>query len=643
MKILRVEFDNFLSYGPGNRLDLADLGLVLIQGANLAATSASSNGAGKTSLIETLPWCFYGLTTKGMAADEVVNDIVKKDCRVSVFLEDAGKEYEITRYRKHSVGGNAVSFAVLEEDGWVSLAGVDGNETQRRIEQFLGASFPVFTNSVYFSQTNVKPFSEFTDKQIKEVFVKIFDLARYQAALEETRRDLIKLDKDITAQKTAGDILDRDIREISERIEGYRVSQAGFEDERKAALAEFDRKIAEYNAMAANIVKELKALPGIEEEVKKYQAELSRLPGLQRDLETYQEKSIRPFSDNKVILGNQARSLAQDLTDQRKLSTDIAAKVGTKCSECGRVIEKETLAGYLDTVNLRIEDLAAQEEKVRSLVIRVNAKLTELGCKEKEFKDEIARLRGLKETVPALQGKITLLRGKALEAKRHIQTAKDLEEDRNRKRGETSPYMALIEEAGVVGKEKQARLDEISKSIEESQEQVEYTRYWERAFGYSGIQSFLLDARTPFLNKQANHYATVVAGGEVRISFDTTEMTKKGAKDKFKISVRHAAGGKTYKSISGGERRRADICIAQAMYDLVRAYGRKPFEIACYDEPFDSSLDPEGIAGVTELLTDVSREIGTVLLVTHVPGLKAHCEKVIRVVKDRDGFSRIEE
>lgn len=641
MRIQRVEWENFLSFGPDNAIDLSDLGLVLVEGENQISTSASSNGAGKTSFMETIPWAFFGQTTKGVSADDVVNDQVGKDCHVSVFLEDGGRKYEIARFRKHTTGKNSLSFAVFEESGWTSLNGVDTDETQKKIEQFLGANFTIFCNSVYFSQTNVKPFCEYTDKQIKEVFVKILDLARYQAALEETRRDILKWEKSTVAEKAARDLLNREILEIDSDIAGYQESHATFDEKRKTEVAELDRKITDLQAKIKGILTELKTLPGLEEKIKSCKEEALKIPSLEKDLEAHRA-ATKPFNDNNAVLANKIRTLASDISGKKKVEANVEAKIGTKCTECGRMIEEHMLADYLCTVKANIAELETQEAKIRELAIKLAAKIKELSCKEKEFTDQITTLRQFERKATGLEAEVVILKRKAVEAKTHAESIKDLQKTKAERLAATSPYLVLISEAEGKKAEKQKQLDVIEASIKELEEKIQYAQYWERAFGYSGIQSFLLDARTPFLDKQANHYASIVSNGELQISFDTTKMTKKGPKDKFQIRVEHATGGKKYQAISGGERRRADICIAQAMFSLVRAYGRKSFAIGLYDEPFDASLDPEGISGVTELLTEISKEIGSVLIVTHVPSLKAHCERIIRVVKGKDGFSRIE-
>ena len=100
MDIVRLEIQNFLAIGGPTRINLANQGLVLVQGENQDDTSAESNGTGKSSIADALSWVFYGETARGVSGDEIVNDTIKKNCRVTAIIIDGATTYEITRARK---------------------------------------------------------------------------------------------------------------------------------------------------------------------------------------------------------------------------------------------------------------------------------------------------------------------------------------------------------------------------------------------------------------------------------------------------------------------------------------------------------------------------------------------------------------
>ena len=91
------------------KIDLNDRGLVLIEGVNEDDPSAKSNGAGKSSIVDALCWCLYGKTARGVSSDAVVNRKTKKNCCVSVLIQDGEDEYPVVRSRKHDKNGTGLA------------------------------------------------------------------------------------------------------------------------------------------------------------------------------------------------------------------------------------------------------------------------------------------------------------------------------------------------------------------------------------------------------------------------------------------------------------------------------------------------------------------------------------------------------
>jgi DNA repair exonuclease SbcCD ATPase subunit len=73
MKFPELIIENFLGITEA-KINMADRGLVAIQGINHADTSATSNGASKSSLPDALCWCWFGTTARGESGDDVVSD-----------------------------------------------------------------------------------------------------------------------------------------------------------------------------------------------------------------------------------------------------------------------------------------------------------------------------------------------------------------------------------------------------------------------------------------------------------------------------------------------------------------------------------------------------------------------------------------
>src|SRR4030042_3028003 len=66
------------------------------------------NGSGKTMSLDAIPYTLYGITSKKMKGDDVVNNIVGKDCKTWVKFKEGSDQYIVTRYHKYSKIGNTV-------------------------------------------------------------------------------------------------------------------------------------------------------------------------------------------------------------------------------------------------------------------------------------------------------------------------------------------------------------------------------------------------------------------------------------------------------------------------------------------------------------------------------------------------------
>jgi len=642
MKLIDTTIENFMSFGPEVTQSWEDIGLVLFEGVNNVAKSASSNGSGKTNLMESVIWAFYGQTTKGVGVDDVVNDIAKKGCKVTNRLGDpvTGNHWTITRTRKDEELGNSLIFKQIKPDGEiVDLSGVDMTATQDNISNFLGGGFTLFCNSTYFSQNNIKPFSLFTDKQIKDALVEALDLNRFFVALGHVRTDLkaVRTEFDMVTGKLAR--VEEERTEISNRLHDYETQEVGFKSKKRCEIEELNKKsdVFKKRIEAAELYKTRRGqlLKEIEEKMATT-TESTAAADWEKVLE-----SSKPLATNIRILETKYADIHRDFTVKKTEALNINRRVGTGCSECGKEITKEDVGSVLEATNAIAEKLRKKVEDMDLLITRAkgansvyNERIEELEVELEVIASVRSEIEKHQKDLEEIKYHISIIPGLVLEME-EVVTAVELKEK------EESPFSGLIHKEKTLLEESHPRETALKRLQNTKKDEIEQLEFLEFMFGYSGIPTFLLDSVVPFLNERSNHYATLVCEGEVQLSFSTTSRTKTGKiKEKFAIDVIHTSGAKKYKGISGGERKRADICIAQAMQDLCRSYGKNPLDIVFYDEPFEH-LDSTGTAGVSEMLSAIQKELGTVAVVTHDDEMKSAFTNTITVVKDTDGYSRL--
>lgn len=206
---------------------------------------------------------------------------------------------------------------------------------------------------------------------------------------------------------------------------------------------------------------------------------------------------------------------------------------------------------------------------------------------------------------------------------------------------EQSPYEALIQKAqkDLFAAEASVKLSEI---VERTLgEQSQYLEFWANGFGNSGVKSLLLDTVAPYLSFQASTYMEAITGGTGRIEFSTQTRLRTGEfRDKFGVEASYAFGGNKYGGVSGGEKRRVDLCCLLALGDLAASRSFLPIAMKFFDEPFEN-LDGPGAEQVVMLLKNyVADKYKTVLIVTHDENLKALIPNRLTVIKE-GGISRI--
>ena len=66
------------------------------------------NGIGKTMSLDAIPFTLFGMTSKGARGDDLINNVVGKNCKTWVKFMLNQDQYLVTRYQKYTKMGNTV-------------------------------------------------------------------------------------------------------------------------------------------------------------------------------------------------------------------------------------------------------------------------------------------------------------------------------------------------------------------------------------------------------------------------------------------------------------------------------------------------------------------------------------------------------
>lgn len=243
------------------------------------------NGSGKSTLIEAFVWCQFGRCIRaGMTVNDVVNEKMKKDCCVSMELENG---YTITRYRKDKTNGNRV-VVTLNGKEMPQYEQPDARSTQTAIDELLGTTYENFVRTVVLSHESAAGFLSSTSSQRRELFETMLDLSILDDCSELARKWAKDVDADTLDVKGKLQGTEDIMRHIMERIDSHTATISRLEVEIKdigTALESFQKLQAERQHTHRNedlISKLNQRQTALEEEIEESQRQISELAKLSK-------------------------------------------------------------------------------------------------------------------------------------------------------------------------------------------------------------------------------------------------------------------------------------------------------------------------------------------------------------------------
>lgn len=644
MKFQELQIDNFLTVKSGS-IFLKDRGLNVIQGVNDDDGSASSNGAGKSSVVDALCWALYGVTARGVKGDAVVNLTAKKNCIVRVFLLVGEQEYVVTRHRKHKDHKNALHLHVRPA-GDLGAASTDLSkgtdaETQKEVERVLGCSLEVFMAAVYAGQEVMPDLPKMTDRELKRLIEEAAGLERIERAYEEARARRSELQTRMATLSTKVEMIKSRVMTDEGKLELKRVQADEFEQLRGERVAQAEARVKELSDELAAAVK---SIQDIKPQVDAARVRLEELDAAMLSYSAVEKKArdaekaalVAEASIGKAMLV-EARSTVATIAKQVENADEEMAK---PCLECGKPHTEAERDEYVAHRMRRLDDarenLKLVEQRVREEVMRV-----------KHLKDVAAQLRAAVPDMTstttertACMGTIKLYDTRVAAAKvtkGHVDAAVVTLATRKSEANPASAVMASLQESIT---SETARLAVFATEQEQLTKETAVAEAVVKVFGPAGVRAQILDTVTPFLNERTADYLSALSDGAITACWSTLTRGASGdLKEKFSIDVAHAKGGDSFLSLSGGEKRKVRLATSLALQDLVASRATQPIDLFVGDE-VDDALDPAGLERLMVIMERRARERGTVILISHNE-LSDWCD-AITTVRKSGGSSTVE-
>lgn len=613
LKLKRLVIKNFMTISEAD-INLDNPGSVIaLLGQNDSTEGFTSNGAGKSTLLpESILWCLYGDTARGLPADKVVNRVAKRDCEVTLIFQDSqGWEITATRYRKHKVfGANGLILLVNGKDitqGTILL-------NQARLDQIVGVDWEMFNAVIAFSPDSLR-FIQATETNRKHVMDAILQTQRYAAAKQLADNGVKNLETTLSARYTAINKLKDGYTRDSELLGGYREQEKLFNGREAERVADLKRELGTYIEQLAE-QQDMLARAETKSEDAKLKLDVT-LPDL-----TATQAELVQASEALATANAEVRHLKLECErNQGKLDAAVN-QAGKPCPTCGQPVANtgtlinnyrrevkriNQLVELSETTGLHLEAEKTRCQKAHSDANAIHVRYNT----NKSWAADAAR------TVNSIKSTINVVNQDIARCKLSISRAPN------------NPFPVMIDK--LIG-EMASHLEEQGQlEVEQVKQQAlqEKLRFWQRGFGSVGIPLFLLEQMMPTLTEYANDISYKLTGGSIRIEFST--YSESTMVDRFKIQAFNEDGSDVYAGNSSGEKRRIDLCVMLALFQV--AYERTKVNVLLLDEALDT-LDTAGLDSVVEVLNNFAKELNLTIYVTSHTDLNQRLFESIVVHKE---------
>lgn len=614
-----IDIKNFLSIGSGS-YDIDNQGYVLITGINNNPDDAAkNNGSGKTACLEAIVYALTGELIRGTR--DVVNKYTTGGCQVTLTFSIDGIDYKIIRTRDDDTLGTTVKFFVNNDD----KSGKGIRDTEKIITDYLpDLTTDLIGSVIILGQGLPHRFTDNTPAGRKEVLEK---LSRSDFMIQDIK-DKLTTRETILSTELRG--LDDNLLQKQTRLNMLETQLTAFNNEKDSLQPlDWDAIISDLSLTIeqaeSDIVYLKNQISTTDSSIDSYKQELNTidlaLSNYSIELGKKQADELTPLQNKKLECQYQIRDLNKRITEARNIK-DICPTCGQKLPDVHIVdttpmeAEVAKLENLSEDCNKQITDLkvayeqnlekfkseqATNRDALDALLAKaqtskkdLETKLSELATNITEFKVKKSTLINQRDTFTE---KLSQLTASIAETTKQISQISDEILYINKNKEEIATRLSIISKMLVIAKR--------------------------------DFRGFLLSEIIRYVDKRAKDYCLDIFGTD-KLDFELNG-------NNIDISYCH----KAYENLSGGEKQRIDLIIQFAIRDMLCQFMSFSCNMIALDEITDN-LDSVACDNVMNMLAKKLVDIESVFIISHhSDSLNIPCDKVLYVVKNSEGVSKI--
>lgn len=614
----KIKIEGFLSIGEV-QLDLDNKGFVLVKGINNCSNdNSSSNGVGKSAILEAVLWSLTGETSRG--TKDIVNRYTQTGAKVELEFCIDNNTYKIIRTKDHFEYKTNLFIYVNNEN----KSGKGIRDGQEILESYLpDLNAQLLGSVIILGQGLPQRFTNNTPAGRKEVLEKLsksdFMIQDIKDKLANRKTQLSKeirvLDDSILKDTTKQEMNQASITKYTKELETLQNPVAFNLEEKEQSK---NSLLLEQESLS----KELEQINTYINENKNTHLELVKNENQERDA---------VINEYKDILQNMNDSIAEEKANINSLNKEIIRLKNIKdiCPTCGQKlpdVHKIDTSEMEDELQLRESTLKALNENLTSKTNEQNEKLNKVRLtNENKQKNIVNIIDNLTQT----------------------QTSKTVQLDKIKKEistinNEILSYKINLEQHQIREKQLSEDIASLQNELKQINENILYNNN-ERDIKNSHLEivnkmstianrdfrGFLLTNVIDFISIKAKEYSKCIFGGD---SID------------FKLDGNNIFIGycdKPYEALSGGEKQKVDLIVQFSIRDMLSQFLNFTSNILCLDEIFDG-LDNYGCQRVIDMISDKFADVSSIFIITHHDDeLSIPYDEEITLIKNENGVSEI--
>jgi DNA repair exonuclease SbcCD ATPase subunit len=562
----KITLQNFLSVGEEPVSIEFRSGINIITGNNLDKPDRQ-NGIGKSTLADGINFAIFGETLRPLPKkDLIVNNIVGGTAAAQLSFKvettTGSNTYKIVR----TLNPNKVQF--YENDVDITRDSI-GNTT-KHICSVLGASPSLFQNCVIMSVNNATSFMSKNKVEKRKFIEDIFGMEIFSKMTAVIRQEYLETKKEF-------DIGSARLEELSNTYDSYVQQQSKLEEKKKEKRELYisrkttnENEIAEIEGLISNIsIVDVSAADST----------IDKLKLLDQRTEVEITTKVESIADVKSAVAH-----------LREKCKEIGTKDST-CPVCLRPIEehdKEVIEAEKQSLKQQIIEKADELKSSTDEVLELRKKRDKIrGAIEKTQQQVISNNLN--------QYRISTFNDRIFQLKKWLE---ELDEDLSHLDDNSYEFALLIESS------KQQR-DTVAESVGKQSKKLSKLDVVKFIVSEEGVKSYIVNKLLELLNSKLHFYLKKLDSNSQCIFNEYFEEE----------IVNEQGKNCSYFNFSGAERKAIDLACLFAFSDIRRLQGGVSYNIAIYDELFDSSFDSKGIEIVTDILQERADELSECIYV----------------------------